>query len=171
MADTRSKNDLTRNGETRLLNEWLAATHSKDLVFTRVRLGAAIPSTASEGLTAAELSMLGVFRRWADAAVVTDRELIIVEAKVKASPAAPGQLHLYAELVPYTPDLQPYLDRPLVLQLLCAVQDPAVSRLCVKFGIREVVYVPEWLPIYLGNLYRRETTPPADFATRTSGAP
>jgi hypothetical protein len=156
--------DLTRNGETRLLNEWLAKEHAGDVVYLRVRMGAAVPLQDSAGLSEAERAMVGVWRRWADAVVVTEGERIIVEAKVKASPAAVGQLHLYADLAPFTAELLAYGEKPLVLQLVVGLEDPAVTRLCERFGIRQVVYRPDWLPIYLVNFQRRETSPPRDFA-------
>ena len=155
-------------GETRLLSEYLALTYPEDLVFERLRLGAAAPLMPSAEMTPAELAMVGVFRRWADAVVVTPEDLIIVEAKVRSSPTAIGQLTLYQTLLASTPELKPYLARRQVLELVVAVEDPAVSRLCASNGIRCRVYRPAWLPEYLAALGRRETRPPRDFEAGAS---
>lgn len=155
---------LTRFGETRLLNEYLVAEYKGAIVYPRLRLGAAMPLTPGEALDESELRMVGVLRRWADAVVITDQELVVIEAKVRAAPGAASQLLLYDELVPFTPELRPYLSRRRVLELVYAVEDPAVSRVCERLGIRCRRFVPAWLPEYTAQLHRRETRAPRDFA-------
>jgi hypothetical protein len=148
----------------RLLSEWARAAYPDAEVWMRLRLGRATPLNPDLAGDPGIEGALRAFSRWADAVVVTRDELILVEAKVRSSPNAIGQLMLYRDLVPGTPELAGYLDRPLVLQLLVAVEDPAVTRLCAQAGIRHVVYRPPWLPEYLAQLHRRETVPPRDFA-------
>lgn len=156
--------DLTKYGEMRLISEWVKGAYPGAEVWLRLRLGRARPLNPDlEGDPDAE-RVSRVFARWADAVVVTRDELIVVEAKVKSSPGAIGQLLVYRDLVRDTPELRSYEDRPLALLLLVAVEDPAVTRLCEAQGIRHAVYRPSWLAEYLSNLNRRETTPPRDFA-------
>jgi hypothetical protein len=159
---------LTKYGETRLLQEYVSAVYGQEDVYLRMRLGAAMPLTPAAAEDEAGLAMVGVYRRWADAVVVTRDEVIIVEAKVRSNPGAISQLELYDELVPYTPELRPYLSRRRRLELVQAIGDPAVSRLCEKKGIRCVLWVPDWLPEYLAQLHRRETRAPRDFASGAS---
>ena len=123
----------------------------------------------AQDLDEADRTMLGTFRRWADAVVVSREELVVIEAKIRSMPGAISQLQLYGELVPQTPELRPYLGLPRVLELVVAVEDPAVRRLAERSGIRHRVYRPAWLPIYLEQLKRRETRAPRDFGTANQG--
>lgn len=151
--------ELTKFGEMRLVSEYIARTYPDGLVFMRLRLGSLLPDGPRQDLTDGELEMLGVFRRWADAVVVTPKELIVVEASMRSDTGDPSKLVMYGRLVPLTPDLRAYLDRPLHLELVVAVEDPAVSALAHEMGIRTAVYRPPWLPEYLAQLHRRERRP------------
>lgn len=151
-------------GESRMLSEYLAWQYPDATVYERMRLGALIPRTADPTMTAEELAMVGVFRRWADAVVVSRDELVVVEAKMRSAPGAVAQLELYEELVPLTPELVPFLSLPLVLELVVAIEDPAVRRLCERKGIRCRIYKPDWLPVWVSALHRNEARPPRDFA-------
>jgi hypothetical protein len=150
---------LTKYGEMRMVAEYISQTYPDADVYMRLRLGSLRPDGEDRSLSPAEEAMLGVFRRWADAVVVTREELIVVEASIRSDSGDPSKLVLYGRLVPLTPELRPYLDRPLVLELVVAVEDPAVSALAHEMGIRTRVYPPPWLPEYLAQLHRRERRP------------
>jgi hypothetical protein len=151
--------DLTKYGEMRMVAEYVQRTYRQGLVFMRLRLGVLEPDVGPRDLTPEETAMLGVFRRWADAVVVTREELIVVEASIRSDSGDPSKLVLYGRLVPSTPELKEFLNRRLVLELVVAVEDPAVSVLAHEMGIRTRVYRPPWLPEYLANLHRRERRP------------
>ena len=148
--------DLTKYGEMRMVAEYISQTYPDADVYMRLRLGSLRPDGTDRDLSPAEEAMLGVFRRWADAVVVTRDEVIVVEASIRSDSGDPSKLVLYGRLVPLTPELRPHLDKPLVLELVVAIEDPAVSALAHEMGIRTRVYPPPWLPEYLSNLYRRE---------------
>ena len=76
--------------ESDMLNAWLWEKHREDLQWRRVRLGP-IPSKAMARMY---MTML----RWADAVIVQDGIVYIVEAKLRPGPGAIGQLELYKKL-------------------------------------------------------------------------
>lgn len=151
--------DFTKFGEMRMVAEYLRDTYPDAQVFMRLRLGTLQPDRAGEDLQEDELRMLGVFRRWADAVVVTPAELVVVEVSIRSDTGDPSKLVIYGRLVPHTPELREYRDRRLVLELVVAVEDPVVSQLAREFGIRTRTYRPSWLPEYMAQLHRRETRP------------
>jgi hypothetical protein len=142
-----------------MVSEYLRDTYPNDEVFMRLRLGSLQTAGDHQGLTSEEVLALGVYRRWADAVVVTRTELVVVEVSIRSDTGDPSKLVVYGRLVPLTPELQEYRDRRLVLELVVAVEDPVVSQLAREFGIRTRVYTPLWLPEYLAQLHRRETRP------------
>lgn len=155
-------------GETRLVSEYLAATYPDAIVMERVRLGPVVAVGGNEGLTDAEVRMSGVFRRFADAIVVTKSELIVVEGKMRAAPDAVAQLHLYNELVDDTFDLLDYKHLPRALELVTAIADPAVERMAAKFDVRVRVYRPAWYAQWVQSRSHREATAHRDFVSETA---
>lgn len=162
---------LTKFGEMRMVAEYVQRTYPQGLVYMRLRLGALQPDVGPRDLAPEEMAMLGLFRRWADAVVVTQEELIVVEASIRSDSGDPSKLVLYGRLVPLTPELQEYRNRKLVLELVVAVEDPAVSALAQEMGVRTRVYRPPWLPEYLAQLHRRERRPVQSRGLLESPAP
>ena len=150
---------FTKFGEMRMVAEYLRDNYPDDVVFMRLRLGTLEPDGGGQDLTEEERRMLGVFRRWADAVVVTPREVVLVEVSIRSDTGDPSKLVIYGRLARHTPELAEYLTRPLVLELVVAVEDPVVTQLAKELGIRTRVYRPPWLPEYLAQLHRRETRP------------
>lgn len=143
-----------------MLVEWLTRTYPGDAWMTRVRLGSPRSSVPRADMTVEERAMVGVWRRWADAVVLLPEELLLVEAAIRPNPGKIGQLELYQMLVPHTPELSQYRDRPVAMVLLYAIEDPAVNLLARRKGIRCIQYKPEWLPDYLELLMPRERRSP-----------
>lgn len=158
-------------GETRLVSEYLAAQYPNARVKERVKLGPVVPLTPEANLSDAELAMVGVFRRFADAVAVTQTELVIIEGKMRASPDAVAQLLLYRELVPLTFELYDYLSLPIVLEAVFAVDDPAVRRMAERAGVRVQIYRPDWLPQWIASRAHREAVPHRDFVSLVNNGP
>lgn len=156
-------------GETRMLAEYLAWQYPNAIVWERMRLGPLRPASGEGERSAEELALLGVFRRWADAVTVSSSELVIIEAKMRSVPDAVAQLLLYRDLARLTPELVDYRDRPLVMELVVAVEDPAVRRLCEQMGIRHRLYRPDWLPAWSASRHRREARAPRDLSSAAGG--
>lgn|SRR3990167_4684967 len=153
------KTDFTKYGEMRMVAEYVQLTYPDDIVFMRLRLGTMIPDGPRPNLAPEEVAMLGVFRRWADAVVITKDELVVIEASIRSDTGDPSKLVIYGRLVPHTPELREFLDRRLVLELVVAVEDPVVRQLAQEMGIRTRTYEPKWMGLYLAQLHRREARP------------
>jgi hypothetical protein len=149
--------------EQLMLSEWLAKEYPQYEYRMRVRLGT-YPIERDEAgryLPDAEMRMLGVWRRWADAIVFLPDRLVLVEAAIRPSPGKLAQLELYKELIPHTPELAEFRDFPIEMVLVYAIEDPVLIKLAREKNIRCVHYIPKWLPAYLEILYPRERRAPS----------
>lgn len=144
--------------ELRMLSEWLAETYPRDEYMTRVRLGRIQPRVDSDQLTDEEIRQIGVHRRWADAVVLLQDRVILIEAKIRPQPGVISQLELYARLLPHTPELAAHAHKPLEIVLLYAVEDELINVMAREKGFRCVYYRPAWVDAYLAELYPRERT-------------
>jgi len=142
--------------EMRLVSEYLLAAYPNAIHLTRVRLGTWEPHADSLKLTDAELRMLGSFRRWADAIAITSTEMVLIEGAIRPDTGEASKLQIYAELVPSTPELRPYLHLPLRLELVYAIGDAVVIDFCRRRGITTVEYRPAWIGQYFESLARRQ---------------
>lgn len=142
--------------EMQMLAEWLTKTQRGKRYMTRVRLGSPKPSAPAAELTPEEAAMVGSWRRWADAIILEDDKVTIVEAAIRPNPGKISQLELYKMLFPHTPELRAWRELPVHMILLYAIEDPATNLLARQKGIKTIEYKPEWLPAYLETLMPRE---------------
>ena len=142
--------------EMQMVTEWLQKTQHGKRWMTRVRLGSPTPSTPRPEMSLEERAMVGVWRRWADAIILEDTKVTLVEAAIRPNPGKISQLELYAMLLPHTPELEPWRGLPLTLVLLYAIEDPATTMLARQKGILCIQYQPPWLPAYMQLLLPRE---------------
>ena len=130
--------------ETDMLNAWLWDKHRTDLQWRRVRLGV---------LPTKELArMYMTILRWADAIVITDGQVLIIEAKLRAAPGAISQLELYEELFRETPEFTQYKDWPIQKVLLSGAMDLNMVQLASKKEIKFELFTIDDV-----NRVRRET--------------
>lgn len=142
--------------EMQMLAEWLAKTQTGKRWMTRVRLGSPRSEVALPTMSPEERSMVGVWRRWADAILLEENKVTIVESAIRPQPGKISQLELYKMLFPLTPELEPWKSLPIDMILLYAIEDPATIALARQKGIRCIEYKPLWLPSYLEILMPRE---------------
>lgn len=142
--------------EMQMLAEWLAKTQKGKKFRMRVRLGSPRGSRPEEELTPAERAMVGSWRRWADAIILEEDKVVLVESAIRPNPGKIGQLELYRLLLPHTPELGAYRGLPVQMVLLYAIEDPATIMLARSKGIKAIQYQPAWLPEYLEILMPRE---------------
>lgn len=87
-------------------------------------------------------------RRWADCIVREEKDILIIEGKMKANPDVAAQLQNYKLLFPQTPLFQKYKELPIRLMLLCAMIDDQTRAFVKSAGIEVIVYRPanfdEW---------------------------
>jgi len=142
--------------EMQMLAEWLTKTQKGKRWLMRVRLGSPRPAVPHPEMSPEELAMVGSWRRWADAVILEDDKVTIVEAAIRPNPGKISQLELYKMLFPHTPEFEMWRDVPVHLVLLYAIEDPATIMLARQKGIKCIEYKPEWLPAYLELLMPRE---------------
>jgi len=83
-----------------------------------------------------------VLLRWADAIFIEDGYVNILEAKVRPSPTAVGQLLLYERLFKVTPEFKMYWDWPIKKILLTTMVAWDVVELCSQYNIQYEVFNP-----------------------------
>ena len=138
--------------ETRLLSEWVSKNYSDSRVFYRVRLGS-YPSWAQKAINnGAPAAIYKIYQRWADAIVITDKELILIEAKIKADPGVISQINLYEQLLPKTESFQQFRDLPIRKLILMAQSDPEVELLAQRENITVKIFSPPWVTDYLKEI-------------------
>ena len=139
-----------------MLSEWLVKTQQGKRWMTRVRLGTPRSEVPRPDMSPEERAMIGAWRRWADAVILDQDSVTIVEAAIRPQPGDISQLQLYARLLPHTPELEPWRGLPIHLILLYAIEDPATILMAREQGILCIEYKPLWLPSYLEALMPRE---------------
>ena len=127
---------MAQQGEAKYINDWLLQFHPTSLQWKRVRLGR---------LPDKELArMYEVAQRWADAILVEDNTVHIVEAKLENQISGISQLELYLKLFKETPEFSAYIGYPVVLHLVSPFREAEVERMCRERGISYEVYTPAW---------------------------
>lgn len=151
---------ITQPVEARLLAEYLAAAYPGYRTLQHTRVGPLHPELDLPYLTPDERRMVGVWRRWVDAVIVRDRDVLLVEASVLPRPAAVAQLEVYLRLWPRTPEYPDLTRLPARGLLVSACDDPEIRMLCRARDYLNVVYRPRWVDAYLATLAPRQRRPP-----------
>ena len=118
--------------ETQLQNSWLWKFHRDSPTWKKVRLG----RVANQ----ADAQIAKVLLRFADAIFIEENVVHIVETKIAPKADAFGQLLLYKELFPQTPEFSTYKFLPIKLIMLTTRTDTALLDLANKYGITVEVY-------------------------------
>ena len=144
--------------ETRLVSEWLAREYPGEAVKTNLRVGVLPEIPEIPDLTWRERRALSPVRRYVDAAVFRDSEVILIEATIRADPGKLGQLMLYRDALPHTPELVKWRSCPVRAVLLSGIDDEFLRRVTEQADMRFEVYQPAWLLEYLLTLRIRDRT-------------
>jgi hypothetical protein len=145
--------------ESRLVSEYLAETYPGAQWFVNLRIGA---TGTMDGVDLTDPGQVGLLRnrnRYADAVVVTPAELVVVEGTMWQADAKVGQLQAYMMVVRFTPALLPYLERPVVGELVTGQDDPLAAAICRRAGIRYVHYEPPWIDDFYAAYPHRRRRP------------
>lgn len=135
-----------------MASEWLAANFPASEIRTRVRLGKVPPEIVSALPPSLSPRALQFLQRWADAVIIERNRVIIAEFKIRTAATAIGQLLLYRQLLPETPELAEHAPKPIKLLLVTAQADPEVVAFGRGQGIRVEIYRPQWIINYLRDL-------------------
>lgn len=141
--------------EERLVSEYMVQHHAGARHMIRVRLGP-LPPEAKEAITEGlPATMYGVTRHWADAVAIYPDRIVLIEAKIKLRADAVGQLLIYEQLLPNTPELMPYASRNHELEIIYVQGDPDVEAYCRQTHINCIRFAPEWaVQAYLARARR-----------------
>lgn len=118
-----------------LLERYLAAEFPNSKTFTNVPLGE-IDDWKHE-------RMKRVTRKRADAVVIKDDKIFIIEAKLKPKPEGIGQLLVYQKILFDTPKFSSYKDLPIILIYLTTRSDPDIEEVCYHHGIYLMISNPD----------------------------
>lgn len=130
--------------EERLVSEWAAKVHPDARVHFRVRVGELPPEAAAVEKMGISPYMYGVVRHWADAVVIYEEEVIVVEGKLKLSSMALGQIIINTELFGKTPEFRDTWDTPRIGLLLYAYGDHETEAIAVRMGYMIERFRPPW---------------------------
>jgi hypothetical protein len=145
-----------------LLREWAAKLYPGAQLLEQYRLGPTRAFLPGIQLTPGLERALRVSNWFADGLLALPDKTLIIEAKVRPTPGAVGQILFYQRLAMQTPLLQQRIAIPIVPVLLWAERDDDVANFARQFGCRVEVYVPLWIVDYLQlvQLRNRSTAPP-----------
>lgn len=118
--------------ESDLVNKWVWQFHPTSLQWRRVRLGIVPDKEMAR--------MYMVILRWADLIFIENGIVHIVEAKLRPTAGAIGQLEHYKQLFYRTPEFSSYWNYPVELILLTAYMDLEIVQLCSQKGIKYEFY-------------------------------
>ena len=80
-----------------------------------------------------------------DALVILPGALLLIEAKIFKYMDGLSKLPVYAALVPKTPELQVFSDRPVLMHLLIPTEIPWVKAAAPELGVEVYTAAPDWL--------------------------
>lgn len=80
-----------------------------------------------------------------DALVVLPTAVLIIEAKIFKYMDGLSKLPVYGALVPVTPELAIFLDRPVIMHLLLPRAIPWVVEAAPALGVEVKTWAPEWV--------------------------
>jgi hypothetical protein len=132
-------------GETRLLSEYIAERYPGATVHMQFRVGSDPESVGVLLLDDEERRMVRNANRRPDALVVTETELVLIEATMFRATDKVGRLQEYLLLAPATPEIRQYGGRALVGELVTGQHDAVAQVLCGRLGLRYVHYEPAWI--------------------------
>jgi hypothetical protein len=135
--------------ERRLIAEWARERHPDDRVWLNTPVGVVSELELDAVDTTKQLARLRSWRLKADAIVVTGTTLKVVEAKIVSVKNGLGDLMLYRELIPDTPELQPFLPRQVECWLVAPWVTDYIVRLAERLNILIDVYNPAWVRDYV----------------------
>ncbi len=135
--------------EPRLVAEYIAENFPNAKVYYDQPLGA-IPPEAPRAATGQYLAGVArTSRPRADAIVIDDDVLWVVEAKILDVSLGAGKLPMYERLVPSTPELSEYRDLPRKMLLVSANPAQWSAQEALTHNIELVVFQPEWAIAYI----------------------
>ena len=143
-----------------MVSEYLRDNYPGHRLSTRVRLGRPITDLPLAELDESERALLQNYSRWADAVVFREHEIVLIEAKIRPTLGPLEALLLYRQLFLSDPQYKEHHNKPIRLEFVYAIEDPALLPIARDLGITPKLYKPKWLPEYLSVLRGRDRRSP-----------
>jgi len=144
-----------------LLREWSAARYPGVYLAEQMKLGPTPITLNGVVVSPAFARMLTVSNWKVDGELVLDDSILLIEAKMVATPQAVGQVEFYVRQAKKTPDLLPHLNKPIQPVVLWAEDIADVSAYARSRSIRVEVYTPSWIESYMQRVqFRNRSTSP-----------
>ena len=148
-----------RPWSTWLLREWAALRYPGVHLYEQVRLGPT-PVSLSGVTVSPELERMLKLENWyADGILVLTDQVLIIEAKVQATPGAISQVKFYWRQALRTADLANLIGMNWTPVVLWAEDDADVSNFARGEGVRVEIYTPPWIADYLQLVQFRNRIP------------
>ena len=144
----------SRQVETRLIAEYLKEHYSEFTHVLNQPLGSVSEELMRQEGYQRALGMSRPFRPVADAMVILPRYLLLVEAKVWNVVNGLAKLPLYKSLVPFTPELQQYHPREVIMRLVVGWSSLNLEIMARSVDVELVVYCPDWLTEVIDGMHK-----------------
>jgi len=150
-----------REWEAEYVSEYTREAFRGMPVRYHVRLGTWPTPLSEPDMPEEERAMLRVRMRWADAIVVAQGVVVVIEGKLRPSEYLKGvsELELYVHLVPNTPELEAFRGARVAGRLVIPILDPTVQLLARRRGLDVAVFQPSFWAEYTQVLSGREKRP------------
>lgn len=143
--------------EPRLVSEYCLTRWPRAIVMHDVPLGPNEKTVVDENGKHMELTNWRPFRPRADAIVITESELWLIEGKVLRVLDGLTKLPFYAELIDETPELEPYWNLPVKMLLITPSLPGWGATLAMRFGIIVEYFHPPWVHDYIEGVQAQWT--------------
>ena len=155
MPDQVAPGKQRQQRERRLVSDFVAEFYPEDRTIFNVRVGGINPRITDQDLTEAEMSMLGVHRRYADAVVIRERDLVLIEGYTLPTLGKVSQIMAYRALLPSTPELGTFASMPINAVIVGPIEDQMLNLIARQNDILVRVYRPPWVEEFLDGLSSR----------------
>lgn len=135
----------TQQVEVRLVSEFLLKEYPKFETIRAQPLGRVNDSLLASVGYEKGIKMMRPFRPEVDAVVVLPRHLVIIEAKIWNVINGLAKLPLYKSLVPFTPELQRYMPREIIMELVVGWTNDNLAIMARDLDVRVKVFCPAWI--------------------------
>ena len=145
----------SENRDMKLAEDYIEQHYPGHMKWLRIRLGSLRDDLLFEGMTKEEERLASVWKRYADAIVLDDEKLILIEGAIFPDLGDISRLLGYEKLLRQTPEFKQYSNLPIEKQLVLAVEDKFLEKLAGENAVKVVYYKPEWVETYLMDLRQR----------------
>jgi hypothetical protein len=146
-----------RQTEALLCSQFVAENYPTARTYIQQYLGPFAPIANADGRTREEALATNTGRRRADAVLIYDDKIILLECYIHVQLGKLSQLLTYLQLLPLTPEIAQFAHLPVTAKLVGAQRDPILDQMAAKFGIEVVIFRPKWAVDYLATVAARHS--------------